>query len=317
MSLLDIDDAETVEGQGEAKDKVLRFIKNIIETVESEEDEFTFNLYKHGRGGEGDDPVFSSEIPCKGGDIGELTDDIIEAAIEDASEFYKGSHKYVVKADNVRARCVFTLKVNPKDDEDIDDIEEAPSKKGLMSQLMRHQEKIIKVAMGSVQRVIDTQARALRDKDERINTLESKQVETIRMTEELVSGKHARDIELRRIEKKEKRMDEVLGMAVQGAPMLLQMVAASGQKSSPAEEPPPPEMNSAKESPLENLVDSIIGSFTLEQFQNIAKSGLFQPEQVMMLMELAKYVNAKEEAKDKARAAAAEAARRAGQGEPT
>lgn len=303
MGMLDIDDAETVEGQGEALDKVIRFIKNILESVEIEDDEFTFNLYQHGRGSEEEDPVFSSTIE-KNGSVTELADEIMEAALEDVAEYYKGTHKYVVRADNVRARCMFSLKVNPKEDEDMDDIEETPSKKGLMSQLMRHQEKVIKMAVGSVKSVMDMQAKAIREKDERITNLESRQFEAIRLTEELVSGKHARDIELRRIEKKEKRTDEITGMVLQGAPMLLQMISGSGKEASPAAQMQPPPGTSR----IEMLVEGLIGSLTPEQFSKIGQAGIFEPEQIMALVEVAKEVQAKEQAREVAARVARESA---------
>ena len=306
MGIMDIEDTQAIEGEGEAQEKIERFILNILESVELE-GEYIFGLFQHGRGGEEDDPVFSSE--CEGSKkqevriarAKELSEEITEAAIEDVSNFLKGTHKYVVKCDNVRARCVFTLKVNQTEDDDMDDIEETPNKKGLLSQLMRHQEKIMKVAVGSVKNVIDMQSKAIRDKDDRIKALEDKQIETIRITEDLVSGQHARNMEIRKLEKKEKRMDEIAGVVMQGAPMLLQMVANSASKkeegSSETREPQQAQSHQTSDSPIEAVAEMLMGTFTTEQLSKIQASGLFAPEQLLMIIKLAQAIDAKNQAK--------------------
>lgn len=307
MGLLDIEDAETVEGQGEALDKVHRFIKNIQESVEMEGG-FVFSLIQHGRASDEEDPVFTSELEVTG-NARELAQEIIDAAIEDVSEFFKGTHKYVVRADNVRARCLFSLKVNPKEeDEDMDDIEELPNKKGLLSQLMRHQEKIMKVAVGSVKSVIDMQARSIKERDSRISELEGRQIDTIKMTEDLMSGRHARDLEMRKLETKEKRMGEIAGVVMQGAPVLLSMIANSQAKTGADGNAPPAQMGpSPQSSPIESMVEALIGDLTPEQFAKIYESGVFSPMQIVTLVEIAKSVQAKQQAAEAAAASAANA----------
>lgn len=309
MGILDVEDADTIEGEGEALDKVHRFIKNIQESVEMEGG-FVFSLFKHGRESSEEDPVFTSELEADG-NASELAREIVSAAMEDVGEYFKGTHKYVVRADNVRARCLFSLKVTPgEEDEDMDDIEEMPNKKGLLSQMMRHQEKIMKVAVGTVGKITDQLMKNNREKDDRIKELEANQFQTIKLAEELVSGKHSRDLELRKIENREKRMSELAGVVMQGAPMVLSMIAenkaekaqATPQMSAPLPASPSP---SPQPSRVESMVEGLMESLTQEQFQEIATSGMFSPQQIMVLVEIAKSVKVKQDAQDSAAAAAA------------
>jgi hypothetical protein len=311
MGIMDIEDVQSIEGEDEASEKVERFVLNILESVEMDGSDYTFNLFQHGRGGEEDDPVFSTEFKRKRKDrdflvksAQELAQEIVGEATSDVENFLKGKHKYVVRCQDVNARCVFTLTVNETEDEDMDDIEETPNKKGLLSQLMRHQEKVMKLAVGATKNVIDMQNRTIREAQERVKQLEERQVENIRLTEELVSGAHARNIEIRRIEKKEKRMDEIAGMVMQGAPMLLQMVAASGVKAGGGEAQAVETGQAAQQTParaptgsrIEQLVEVLLGTFTQEQMMKMQASGLFAPEQLMTLIEIAREIDAKNKA---------------------
>lgn len=302
MGIMDFEDVQSIEGDDEAKEKVERFILNILESIEMEISEYVFSLYQQGRGGEGEDPVYTEEYERKTDKrevlikaSQDLASSIIEAAKDDVENFLKGKHKYVVRCEGIKARCVFTLTVNDTEDEDMDDIEETPNKKGLLSQLMRHQEKIMKVAVGSVKNVIDMQRRTIESQQERVHQLEQQQIEGIRLTEELVSGKHARDIELRRIEKKEKRQDEMLGMVMQGAPMLLSMVAQSGNKSGEGEATAQSASAqvSGGDNRVESMTEALLRSMKPDQLLKIQASGLFEEEQLMLLVQIAKEIEAK------------------------
>jgi RNase H-fold protein (predicted Holliday junction resolvase) len=277
MGIMDIEDVQSIEGEDEASEKVERFVLNILESVEMDGSDYTFNLFQHGRGGEEDDPVFSTEFKRKRKDrdflvksAQELAQEIVGEATSDVENF----------------------------------LEETPNKKGLLSQLMRHQEKVMKLAVGATKNVIDMQNRTIREAQERVKQLEERQVENIRLTEELVSGAHARNIEIRRIEKKEKRMDEIAGMVMQGAPMLLQMVAASGVKAGGGEAQAVETGQAAQQTParaptgsrIEQLVEVLLGTFTQEQMMKMQASGLFAPEQLMTLIEIAREIDAKNKA---------------------
>ncbi len=293
MSLLDeTEDAQSFEGLEEAEDKILRFVKNILESVELEGDEYVFSVFKTGRGSDEEDPVASYEA-SREDKPAEITKELLEATLEDVSDYHKGTHRYVVRCEDVKARCTFSIKVNDKSDEDMDDVEEPPNKKGLLAQMMRHTEAFMKVSVGSAAKTIEQQSKMLAAKDERIRALEESQVQTIRLTEDLMSGRHARDIELKKLEKKEKRMDEIAGTVMQAAPVLLSIVSGKGM--------PVPQMTGgqpAGDMQLEALVEGLMGSFTSEQFQAIASSGMFTPTQIMTLVEIAKRVQAKEQTSD-------------------
>lgn len=284
-------DTQTIEGAEEATQKVLKFVKAVVANPEME-GTIEFELLQHGAGQEEDDAVWSAEY-APGDEVNQLVKEVVEAAVEDASGYPNGVLKYVFKAVGVKARVIFSLKVNSTEDEDIEDIDDLPNKRGLISQLMRHQEKIMRIAVGSTQKVIKTLETQNQKKDERIDQLESNQINTIKMIEDLVSGRHVRDLELRKLEREEKHKDQAIGMLMTAMPMLANKLMGGAQGAANVQGSGGP---IAGASPIETMVEGLMSSMTSEQFNNLVKSGLFSPDQMMLLAEIARTIQAKQDA---------------------
>jgi hypothetical protein len=278
-------DTQSIEGVEEAEQKVLKFVKAATESTELE-GTLEFELLMHGAGQDQDDPVWSSEWE-PGDNISRLTKEIVEAAVEDASGYPNGVFKYVLKVVGVKARAVFSLRVNSVEDEDIEDIDELPNKKGVLQMLMRHQEKTMRIAIGSVAKTMQHMSKQLEKKDERIEAMEARQMDMLKMTEDLISGRHARDLELRKLDREDQRKEQALGMLMNTLPVLATKVIGAHQAAQMAPGGP---------TPLENVIEGLMGSVTQEQFQAIYKSGLFTPEQIMALAQIAEMLKARQEA---------------------
>src|SRR5262245_3974254 len=139
----DVSDAEYVEDEDEASEKVLKWLKPYADDPDVEEG-FKLRLYRDLKGGgENELATYSWEI-----DKRETAEEIVEQIMEDATNAalrYKGKTKYVVKVVGTSKGVRFSLTVPAEEFEDADiDFEdfdgESPTTKGAFGQAMRHTE---------------------------------------------------------------------------------------------------------------------------------------------------------------------------------
>jgi hypothetical protein len=292
----EIEDAETCEGEEEAFKKVREFLQKLKKSPDAD-GEITIVLSQNGRGHESAVSTFEFEFAKN---FDELSAEIVEAASEDCIGLSAKSMKYTVRAEGLTGRSTFTLKYSSGDDEDLDDIEDLPDRKGLLGMLMRHQEGIQKVSIGAqkvtsdaAKDILDDLMASNREKDRIITEMQKSSIENIKAFEELVSGRHMRDLELRRLENSERRKDQVAGVLMQGAPILLSkfLGGGAGVAQSAASQGAPP----GGRSPLEYMLEGFVNTLDGEQFSQIMASGLFRPEQVAGLIEMVKFMKEREE----------------------
>lgn len=282
---LDVEDATIIEGISEAKQKVKAFLLKYKDSTENE-GTLVVELYQASVGGEEIVETFEFE---QGDSLDKLVEEVLDAAQEDADGLVTGGKvKYSVKIEGLRGRVAFSLKVVAGEDEDIEDVEDLPNKKGLITQQMRHNEKLMKTSMGIMEKFGNILQKALSDKDQRIADLEKVHLDGIRMFSEVAQAKHVQDMEFRKLEREEGRKDQAIGALVQGAPMLMSMVASKmGAKPTG---PTPLEMA------LTNFMNSIRG----DQIQALIASGIFEQGQLMSLLEMAKVVQSQQDAQGQA-----------------
>jgi len=219
----DFHDAESCEGMEEGKSSIRAFLEMLKRSTEIE-GEAQLELWNVGHGAE--DAIYTTEW-----DISEPTEDVIDeimdAAETDALNVGRGKVRFKVVVGGLKkaGRAAFTLNVPDNGDdlnpEDIEDIEELASRKGLLTQLMRHQEKTIKVGLGGAAVAQATLKSQLEAAYKRITDLEGRHLETVKVYEELLSAKHMRDLELRKLDNDERRKEQVAGILMQGFPILL------------------------------------------------------------------------------------------------
>lgn len=281
-----INDALTIEKADEAKAKVQRFMEKVLPRLDREGDK-TVEVYQLGSGME--DPIAAFSFGL-GDTPEEIATEIMNEASDDAMGIGAGEIRYVVRVDGFQARCSFTLRVRPEGDGDEDEfLDDLPNSKGITAQQMRHNEKLLKSNLSLAKEIKDMALGVLKQKDERISMLEGSHLSTVKMFEELASAKHVRDLEIRKLEAKERRGEQVAHMLIGMAPMLLGTVANQfGAKGTMPQMP-------AQTSPIESAVEGFLGTLRPDQLQALVQSGILQPEQIMGLIDIAKAVEAKKE----------------------
>lgn len=290
----DIDDARFVEGGDDAVMKVKALLIKLRKSPEVEGN-VDLILSQKGKTKADEDPLETFEF-----DHTMPLDDVAMAIVDRAEEEIDGRRTkkmaFSVRADGVaNLRATFTLTYEGGEDEDMDDM---PNRKGLMTMLMKHQEGIYRLSVTEAAKTIQELRQELKEKNDLISTLVSKAMENIKVFEDLVSGRHARDIELRAIERKEERMDQVAGTLMKAVPML-GAALLGGQAANAA-------VATAGNgfTPLEGVLHQFVSTLDGAQFNKIVESGMFTEQQILMLVEILKIMKAKEEAEAAAKGAA-------------
>ena len=179
---------------------------------------------------------------------------------------------------------------------------------------MRHQEKTMKVGLGGSDKVMAHMTRMLDTAHKRIAELEAQYMNNAKTYEELLSGKHMRDLDLRKLDNEERRKEQVAGILMQGVPLLLNKMLSGkpmgggggggggGAGGGPAPGMPDPGKPFTEEvTPLEHMLEGFLQTFTPEQLQDIMAKNVFTGPQMMMFVEIAKVVQARHEAREAAK----------------
>lgn len=302
------DDAEYVEGGSDARTKILAFLEKLSRSTEVE-GEVMLHLCQHG--GAQEEIIYEVEFEPTSGP-GEIADELVERAEEDCRGLSAKKIKYTVKAEGLAGRATFTLKCSQPEEEDLEDIDDLPNRKGLMRQLMRHQETIMKIAttsqrnlMEMTNNIVAEKRREVEDRNKRMETLEAQFMNNAKAYEDLINGRHMRDLELRKLENSERRKDQVGSMLMQGVPILVSKFMGGGTAAGNGNGAPPSGSPGGGgpmgRTPLEHMMEGFMGTLDQEQFNAIMNSGVFKPEQIMGLMEIFKYILERKEAEEAAR----------------
>lgn len=274
----DVEEALVIEGEGEARQKVKAFIEKAAGSLEAE-GELKITLSQAAKTGS---MAVYETVYAFDETIEDLVAELVDKACEDAEHIGRGRIKYTVEVDGVKGRVTFSLKIPEREGEDEDDIDEVPNKRGLISQQMRHNETLVKVAVGASKETNEMLRSMLRDEQARTQRLEAKYMETMKAYEELLSMRQVRDIELRKVESQERRKDQVGHVLMQGLPILASKLLGGGQKQAV-------EMMGAK-TPLEQMLEGFLMTMNHDQLAKIASSELFTPIQKAGLMEIISFV---------------------------
>lgn len=289
------ENAVIIEGGSEAHAKIRKLLETVRRSRENEGN-VDIILSQHGRSVEAEDVIetfdFEQDSP-----IEDFAAAIVDRAEEDIEGHGTHSLKYVVRADGHKARCVFTLKCDDGDEDDMDDIDDTPNRKGLMGLLMRHQQGTYKLSIVQSAKMIDTLSSTIVKKDEQIDKLLGRSLENAKTYEELLSGKHLRDMELRKMENKDRRMDQLAGTVLQGVPLLMSKYLGGGAGAVAMQGAP------GARTTMETLIEGFVNTLDSEQFNKIVNSGLFSPIQIAGLVEIVKFIMERDEEEKKKAAA--------------
>lgn len=302
----DTEDALICEGMTEAAQAVAKFLGGLRKSSEVDGD-VTLVLSQTGQGQK--EVVHEMPLDFRV-DVEELVSEIIDRASDDCLGLRAKKMKYTLTARDdddapLKGRATFTLKCPEQEDgDDIEDIEDLPNRKGLMGMLMRHQQTIMKMAVGGTKQTQEYLMRTIHEKDARIRTLESGQTEGMKAFEELISGRHVRDMELRRMENAERRKDQVAGVLMQSVPLLATKFLENGGGMTGGGQAPGPTASGGTpgggapggaRTPLEARLEVLLSSMSGEQFQKLMELGILDPNQQMALVEIVRIVMERQE----------------------
>lgn len=200
----------------------------------------------------------------------------IEMACYDDAEGIGGVQKYVIiphYGEKLEAAGRFILRVAAGDDtEDGGEIDSEPAtKNGLVSQLMRHNEALMRTAVASTGQIIQLQNRVIARQQEHIETMMGKHFDTTVELEGLVSQRHERDLATKRAAFKIEQTKEIVGKVTQLLPVVVNKIA--GKKVMPE-----------KVTPKDVMIRELMGSLTTEQMNTVASA--LKPEQMILLSEI-------------------------------
>lgn len=292
----DVEDASFVEGGEQAFVAVQKFLNQVRRSSENEGSvdvtlSQTTSRKGHTRAENDSVGDFAFDMQT---DVDELANEIVDAAVEDCEGLRARVMKYHVKVAGMSPRAVFTLKGDDGTEQEMDDVEDLPNRKGLLGLFMRHNEGQHKLSIGTSRHLIDSLMAQLDKKEETILKLQANAMENIKAFEELVSGRHMRDMEMRKVENKDRRMDQLAGTVLTGFPLLVSKFLGGGAGAAAMASVP------GARTPMETLLEGFVKTLDPEQFNNIVSSGIFRPEQVAMLVEVVKFMMERDEAeKDK------------------
>ena len=203
-----------------------------------------------------------------------LSSEILQIALEHAETFGSGNHRYEIKTTQVlggRAKVGFRIRVEG-DEGDLGD--DPPTERGLVGQLMRHNESNARLMAQMHQVTIRTMTDAIRDlsDDNRRMTIDRRS--HLRELEEARSEQAERDLEGMAQVAADKRKDEAFRKVMDLLPVLSSRLLGGGKKEDGA--------NPAGAMAI--LATELAGSFTEEQRQKLFL--LLNDSQKILLVEL-------------------------------
>lgn len=147
---------------------------------------------------------------------------------------------------------------------------EPPTQEGLLGQLMRHNENKEKTINSMLSSVISYLVRDNEKKSEALEQFFSTRLEMMKTMEELTSKKHEREIAAKEQEAKIERNKEMFGRISSYLPVVVNHLAGK-------------EVVRQKDTELELVATELVRTLSTNQLDVIRESGMFKPEQLVLL----------------------------------
>lgn len=177
---------------------------------------------------------------------------------------------YVKGQDTASSRVPFRCKGEVDMELDEDESEDAPTNRGLLSQLMRHNENNNRTLVAATQALTVGMARQIDSKDKTIERLLADRERMMELIEEAQTANHERAMESMRETKKQERIDWGMKKAGLLAPIAISYLT-DGKMGSDA-------------SPVGAIVKDFMESLDAKQFEALQK--VLSPEQLIAVMRL-------------------------------
>lgn len=154
---------------------------------------------------------------------------------------------------------------------------EGATPSGLMSQLMRHNEALMRVVVGSIPQIVSHHQASLNQAHERIAQLEARELRTRELNEELSDRKHARELEAREQDRREQRDKALLNKLETVLPIVVSKLAGGGAG--------PPRLTASR-SPVETMMLTLFETMKDEEFERTLAT--LSPEHKLLALEIYK-----------------------------
>jgi len=221
-------------------------------------------------------------------DLDALITQIETICYEDAGGL-EGTQRYVLfpyfkDAQKTIGRFVLRIEGDANDDDEL--ASEPATKTGLLAQLMRHQEAIMRTSMLGIQNVVQMQQRVISRLSEQNEAMLGKHVENINSLEDLRNEKHERDLKSEEARFRQKSMQDIVDKVMLLLPNVVNKLGGKGQKLLPE-----------KSTTTEAGIYSLLSSITPDQLATL--SGVLKPEQLATLQNVYESTREKFEAEKK------------------
>lgn len=231
---------------------------------------------------------WSVEVRIELEEIPALANTIVSRAQEDADGNGPTITRYVVLAydkgqSKDKARSRFAMRLRGEADLDLDDDsgEEPATMKGLLSQLMRHNEAMARTLVAVSSSSSMSMVRRLESSDKQVDSLIAERMAYFEEREKSRSEEHARDQEAFLVGKEQERKDAMFQKLMGLVPIVVNRIA--GQKALPS-----------GDDPMMSMLEALVGTMDASQFQAIA--GNLKPEQQLTFFEILRTFQARKAA---------------------
>lgn len=210
-----------------------------------------------------------------GTDPDSLCQEVEDAAQTDA-EGLGGLQLYALCAyfkgneDEVGGRFTFRIHVDKKDEDEVG-LSEAPTQTGLLQQMMRHTEAMMRSSVMASTEANRILLRMNEQQAEALERLAGRHLEMLDTMEEVMGAKDERDLKRLEIVAKSKRDEQIMEKLSVLLPAVVNRLG--GKKILPE-----------NMTPSEMMIGNLLGGLDAEQMGKL--QGIFKPEQLMIVMEL-------------------------------
>lgn len=266
--------------------KLEKFLRRQLTTTVDENPVCRITL-RHAMGGNKAATVLDLEVNPHDSAV-ELTSRFEEAANDDA-EGLGGLQSYVLSSyftaipDKIRERFSFKLSVQSEDDDSIDQTE-APTERGIVQQLMRHNEANARVMTMGMAEVVRQQNRMIERLASQNDALMDKHHNVLELTESLLAAQSTMELEKMKVTSRIAREDAAIEKLLVLAPAIVNRLG--GKKMLPE-----------KATPEAVMVMDFVKSLRPDQMGEILQK--LDPQQQLLVMELIQAQQAREEADKK------------------
>ena len=261
-------------------DKLIKWIQARLTDIDSTEDEnraiVRFELF-HTVDGEGGSRVHTISVTTPM-NVQDTARDVWMMAEADSETRSDGTpQRYTVAAFNVQDRepayqFPFLIRPNPLNSSRLlGQSTEPPTEKGVVANILRHNESLNRMLMLMTDATAGKLAAACNAKDERIADLESKMVDTFKLTQELLDKHQERELERAAAIQRAKRTDQLVGAAIAFAPALLGAIVG---KINPA----------AKQTGRDEAFKALLGNMSEKEAMGVM--GALEPANQAALMQI-------------------------------